>query len=77
MRLNSLPKGVIARIGAITTADPALEAKLREIGFSEDDEVEIVHVGPLDARPLCVRLNRTLIALRLNEAEALEVRPLS
>lgn len=73
MRLNELAKGVVARVAGLASGDPALEAKLREVGFAEADEVEVVHHGPLGRKPICVRLNRTLIALRADEAAAVEV----
>lgn len=73
MTLEELARGQIARVTGFQSDDSGLEPKLREIGFAEDDEVEIVHFGPLMARPVCVRLNRTLIALRRNEAAAIEV----
>lgn len=77
MRLSDLGKGTVAKIQGLSAADPALEAKLREVGFAEEDEVEIMHSGPLAGRPLCVRLNRTLIALRADEAAAIDVEPLA
>ena len=54
-----------------------MEAKLREVGFAEEDEIEVMHAGPLNGRPLCVRLNLTLIALRADEAAAIDVEPLA
>ena len=75
MHLAELKKGETARIAAISDADPAVEAKLREIGFAESDEVEMAHKGPLADKPLCVRLHRTLIALRAEEAAAILVEP--
>ncbi len=71
--LGDLPKNRRARIVAIHTSDDALEATLREIGFAEGDEVEILHYGPLGRKPLCVRLNETLVALRPTEAAAIRV----
>ncbi len=73
MRLHELKKGERARVAEISSADAELEAKLREIGFAEDDDVEIVHYGPVAGKPICARLNQTLIALRLEEAAAIEV----
>ncbi len=70
MTLDSLAKGAAARIAAIE-ASPELEAKLREIGFAEGDEVEMLGAGPLGGQPLAVRLNRRIIALRAAEARAL------
>ena len=73
MRLSDLGKGKTAVIRGLAAEDPAMEAKLREVGFAEDDEVEVVHTGPLNGKPICVRLNRTLIALRADEAAAVVV----
>jgi ferrous iron transport protein A len=52
-----------------------MDVKLREVGFSEGDEVEMVGAGPFGGRTLAVRLNRTLIALRTSEAALVEVDP--
>ncbi len=73
MQLSEMKKGAAGRVVAISAEDPLIEAKLREIGFAEDDAVELAHVGPLAKTPICVRLNRTLIALRTDEARAIEV----
>ena len=73
MRLHELPKGVCGRVTKISGDDADLEAKLREIGFAEDDEVEIVYYGPIASKPICARLNQTLIALRTEEAAAVIV----
>ncbi len=77
MRLNQLAKNQIAQIAAVSGDDAGMEAKLREIGFAEGDEVEIVHLGPIGGKPICVRLNQTLIALRAEEAAAVAVAPRS
>ncbi|MGD9542237.1 MAG: ferrous iron transport protein A [Parvularculaceae bacterium] len=74
--LDRLEKSRRARVLGLSCADAALEAKLREVGFAEDDEVEVMHFGPLGGKPICVRLNQTLIALRRNEAEGIDVEPL-
>ncbi|MFQ5563207.1 MAG: ferrous iron transport protein A [Parvularculaceae bacterium] len=73
MRLDLLKQGLPAKVRSLDGADRLLEAKLREVGFAEDDEIEVVHIGPLGGRPICVRLNRTLVALRAEEAAAIEV----
>ncbi|MEZ5892928.1 MAG: FeoA family protein [Parvularculaceae bacterium] len=73
MQLIHLKKGAVARVTGISAADPLVEAKLREIGFAEMDEVELAHQGPIGGKPLCFRLNRTLIALRAEEAAAISV----
>lgn len=73
MRLHLLRKGQPARVRSLNGEDRSLEAKLREVGFAEEDEIEIVHTGPLGGKPICVRLNQTLIALRAEEAAVIEV----
>ena len=74
MLLSEMKKGAAGRVTAISAADPLIEAKLREIGFAEDDAVELAHIGPFGGTPLCVRLNHTLIALRTEEAKAISVK---
>ncbi len=73
MELSKLEKGKSAIVSGINAQDETIIAKLREIGFAEGDEVEIMHYGPIGKTPICIRLNRTLIALRPEEARAIEV----
>lgn len=75
MRLSELEKGRVATVLKVNGDDASMEAKLREVGFAENDEVEVLHLGPIGKTPLCVRLNQTLIALRLDEAARIEVGP--
>lgn len=73
MDLGKLSKGAKAQIIGLSEQDPVIAAKLREIGFAEGDEVEIMHFGPFGGTPICIRLNGTLIALRRKEAGAIQV----
>lgn len=73
MQLDTLPDGQPAIILSIAPDHPGLEAELREIGFAEEDEVEILHRGLFGKKPLCVRLNQTLVALRTDEASVISV----
>ena len=75
MKLNDLAPARKARIRAIAGENLDLEAKLREVGFSEGDEVEMIGAGPFGGHTLAVRVNRTLIALRSGEAALVEVDP--
>ncbi|MEM6650795.1 MAG: FeoA family protein [Pseudomonadota bacterium] len=77
MQLHELAKGQVAKIISVKGDDPILEAKLREIGFAEDDIVEMIEHGPLGKTPLCIRLNQTLVALRLAETKGVVVEPMS
>lgn len=71
--LCMLKQGEKANITRLLADDVRLEAELREIGFAEGDEVEVLARGAFGGSPVSVRLNRTIIALRGNEAAAVEV----
>lgn len=73
--MNTLAKGAIARVAGFAAGDEGLVAKLREIGFAEGDEVELLARGWLGGAPLSFRLNRTVIALRKAEAAFVLVEP--
>ncbi len=75
MKLNELKPGCVGRVCGVDAGAAELEAKLREVGFSEGDEVEMLGYGPFGGRTLAVRLNRTIIALRGPEAALVEVEP--
>lgn len=73
--MHTLVKGAVARITGFGAGDQGLVAKLREIGFAEGDEVELLAKGWLGGAPLSFRLNRTVIALRKSEAAMVLVEP--
>jgi ferrous iron transport protein A len=73
LSLDRLEKGVIGRVAGFGEGSASLIAKLREIGFAEGDEVELMGRGWLGGAPLSIRLNRTLIALRKGEAALVTV----
>ena len=77
MRLSELLPGRKARVSSVEDATAELEAKLREVGFAEGDEVEMLTHGPFGGRTLAVRLNRSIIALRGAEASAIRVEEFS
>ncbi|NNE57936.1 MAG: ferrous iron transport protein A [Hellea sp.] len=68
MTLRDLQKGCTARVTGFHYDDDELETRLREIGFAEGDEVELMHVGLFGQNPITVKLNGALIAMRKNEA---------
>jgi ferrous iron transport protein A len=72
MTLDKLQKGRVAKVTAIT-GDPRLQTSLREIGFAELDEVEVLGHGPLGRSPISVRLNRMTVALRPLEAACISI----
>ena len=73
MYLDELSEGTRARIVAIDEFGVELAAKLREIGFCEGDDVQLLTRGPLAGEPLAIRLNRRIIAMRSLEAHAIQV----
>jgi ferrous iron transport protein A len=70
--LDDLDPGRAAVIVAIAGAGDVSD-KLRDVGFAEGDEVEVLGRGWLGGTPLRVRLNRTVIALRRTEAALINV----
>ena len=72
MKLSELKPGRVAHVRGVDAGSTELEAKLREVGFSEGDEVEMITSGPF-GQPLAVRLNRTMVALRTSEAAAVKI----
>jgi len=73
INLDQLPDRIPARIYGFSQEQETLIEKLREIGFAEGDEVEILHRGLIGGSPLSVRLNRCIIALRKSEAAQIQV----
>lgn len=74
MTLAELERGKTASVVGFS-GDPEMETLLREIGFAEFDQVEVLGVGPIGGSPLSVRLNRTVIALRRSEAACVQIEP--
>lgn len=79
MRLGELKKGVRAQIVQVGGhgEDPALIARLLEMGFLEGAEVEVCHEAPFSHDPIAIRVRSSLLAVRRNEANGIEVRILS
>ena len=75
--MHTLTKGRQARVSGFGVGNESLVAKLREIGFAEGDEVELLARGWLGGAPLSFRLNRTVIALRKSEAAMVLVEPVA
>ena len=72
-KLNELKPNEAGLVSGFGAQDDAMVVKLREIGFAEGDEVEILGRGLLGGTPISVRLNQTVIALRTKEASLVEV----
>ena len=73
LTIRDLRRGETAIVTGFAGIDGQMERELREIGFSEQDEVEGMAFGAFGRTPISVRLNRTIIALRGSEAKLIEV----
>lgn len=74
-RLGSLAKGQKGTIHRLISLqhEENLIPRLLEMGFVEGSCVEVVHEAPFGKDPIAVRVRGTLIALRRQEANAVEV----
>jgi ferrous iron transport protein A len=50
-----------------------LADRLREIGFAENLEVEVLHQSPFGRDPIAVRVGKMTVALRRREANIVKV----
>jgi ferrous iron transport protein A len=76
MSLVKLPRGRAAAVADVRTSSAApadLPARLRELGFLDGEEIEVLAAG-LSGGPLAVRVGETTFALRVREAECVTVR---
>jgi ferrous iron transport protein A len=72
-RLKSGERATICRVGGASAPNRFVE-RLMEMGFVEGATVEVKHEAPIGHDPIAVEVRGTLIALRRNEANAIEVR---
>ena len=76
MGLVKWPRRRVAAVADVQAASPLradLPARLRELGFLDGEEVEILAAG-VSGGPLAVRIGETTFALRVREAECVTVR---
>ncbi|HEX6706684.1 MAG TPA: FeoA family protein [Albitalea sp.] len=80
MLLADLPNGAHATVAGLVSASAALDApalrRLGELGFIPGEPVQLLRRGPGGREPLAVLIGETLFALRLLEAQCIEVDPL-
>lgn len=65
-------RALISKVGG-GLCSPTLTQRLLEMGFLEGSWVEIAHEAPFGGDPLAVRVRGTLVALRRQEADVIEV----
>jgi ferrous iron transport protein A len=76
MGLVKLPRGRAAAVADVRAGSPVLAdlpVRLRELGFLDGEEIEVLASG-LSGGPLAVRVGGTTFALRRREAECVTVR---
>ena len=75
--LSSLPDGGEAVVVRVAPASDAVDAstlrRLEELGFIDGEPVRVIRRGPGGREPIAVRVGDTLFALRLLEAQCIEV----
>ena len=76
MILTELPSRIPAIVESVEEHGPqdAIARRLRELGFVNGEEVEVVSKGPLGAEPLLVQVGFTRFALRRSEAARIRLR---
>jgi len=79
-RLSDLPLGaqgtvlgVSAHAGGAHPADDQMLHRLGELGFLPGEPVHLLRRGPGGREPIAVQIGETLFALRLVEAQCVEV----
>ncbi|MEO5970914.1 MAG: FeoA family protein [Bdellovibrionia bacterium] len=71
-KLEKGEKGLITQIGGIEFSVETVQ-RLMEMGFLEGATIEVLHQSPFGGDPIVVRVRGSLVALRRNEANAIEV----
>jgi ferrous iron transport protein A len=74
--LTELPWRTPAIVDSVEDHGPQdnIARRLRELGFVNGEEVEVVAKGPLGAEPLLVQVGFTRFALRRSEAARIRLR---
>ena len=76
-RLSDLPHGAKGTVIAVTAGDQGAETatlnRLGELGFLPGEQVHVLRRGPGGREPIAVQVGETLFALRLAEAQCVEV----
>jgi ferrous iron transport protein A len=74
--LTDLPRRTPAIVESVEDHGPqdSIARRLRELGFVNGEEVEVVAKGPLGAEPLLVQVGFTRFALRRSEAARIRLR---
>ena len=75
--LHQLADGGQATVARVVSASPDIDAvalrRLGELGFLPGEPVQVMRRGPGGREPLAVMIGETMFALRLLEAQCIEV----
>jgi ferrous iron transport protein A len=75
--LHQLADGTRATVARVVSASPEIDAvalrRLGELGFLPGEPVQLLRRGPGGREPLAVMVGETMFALRLLEAQCIEV----
>ncbi len=71
--LGSLKPGSRGTILSLTPDPEGVTQRLLEMGLLEGSPIEVMHEAPFGRDPIAVRVRGTLIALRRQEANLVEV----
>ncbi|HMC16155.1 MAG TPA: FeoA family protein [Albitalea sp.] len=78
MLLTDLPNGAHATVERVVAASSEVDAvalrRLGELGFIPGEPLQLLRRGPGGREPLAVLIGETMFALRLLEAQCVEVR---
>lgn len=76
-RLSDLANGAQATVLGVSAQSPQVDAhtlrRLAELGFLPGEPVQVLRRGPGGREPLAVQVGETLFALRLVEAQCIEI----
>lgn len=79
LSLNQLPDGTLATVQRVVAASRDIDAvalrRLGELGFLPGEPVQVLRRGPGGREPVAVLIGETMFALRLLEAQCIEVVP--
>lgn len=77
--LADLAAGTHAVVAGLVATSPAVDAstlrRLAEIGFISGEPLQLLRRGPGGREPIAVLIGETQFALRLVEAQCVQVRP--
>lgn len=75
--LHQLADGSQATVSGVVSASPDIDAvalrRLGELGFLPGEPVKVLRRGPGGREPIAVMIGETMFALRLLEAQCIEV----